>query len=251
MITAGRIYKSKAESVDFQKEAKEITEKVNKWAEKATNGLIKSVVPKPFSPSTTTVLANALYFKGKWTQPFDKFATKDFKFSLLDGNSVRVPFMTSRQMQFIDTFKDFKVLGLPYEKSMDNKAAFSMYVILPHDRDGLWPLIEKVGSDPTFFVRLRQELVDVGQFRIPKFKITFYFEASEILKGVGLKLPFSEIAELDEMVVPVARELQFQSGPPQIPPRVDFVADHPFMFMVRDNKSGMVLFMGHVINPLL
>ncbi|KAF9613597.1 hypothetical protein IFM89_009267 [Coptis chinensis] len=281
MTVAEEIYKGKAESVDFQNKAIEITKEVNKWAEEATNGLIKSVIPSPLTPATVLVLANALYFKGRWREPFDKSATKDSKFNLLDGNSVEIPFMTSPDRQWIDTFEDFKVLRLPYERSKDNKGTFSMYIILPNKVDGLWPIIEQVGSDPLFlekYVRLYPKLVDVREFMIPKFKMTFYVEASEILQGVGLKLPFSEeAAELDEMVLgdrlcvsnvhhkshievneegTEAAAATFMcnivgSARRQPLPCVDFMADHPFMFMVRDNESGMVLFMGHVLNPLL
>ncbi|KAF9598288.1 hypothetical protein IFM89_026555, partial [Coptis chinensis] len=277
---AERIYKAKAESVDFRNKAIEITEEVNKWAEEATNGLIKSVIPHPLDPDTVLVLANALYFKGRWMKPFRKSATKDSKFNLLDGNSVEVPFVTSHDNQRIDTFEDFKVLGLPYKSSKDNKATFSMYIILPNKVDGLWPIIEQVGSDPLFlekYVSLYPSVVDVREFMIPKFKMTFYVEASEILQGVGLKLPFSGKSELDEMVLggglrvsnvhqkshievneegtkaaaagTVATYIGSSAGPPPPRPCVDFVADHPFMFMVRENESGMVLFMGHVLNP--
>ncbi|KAF9596851.1 hypothetical protein IFM89_013899 [Coptis chinensis] len=153
---AERIYKAKAESVDFRNKAIEITEEVNKWAEEATNGLIKSVIPHPLDPDTVLVLANALYFKGRWMKPFRKSATKDSKFNLLDGNSVEVPFVTSHDNQRIDTFEDFKVLGLPYKSSKDNKATFSMYIILPNKVDGLWPIIEQVGSDPLFLEKYVQ-----------------------------------------------------------------------------------------------
>ncbi|KAF9607688.1 hypothetical protein IFM89_038159, partial [Coptis chinensis] len=129
MTVAEEIYKTKAESVDFQN--------------KSTNGLIKSVIPNPLTPTMVFMLANALYFKGRWREPFDKSATKDSKFSLLDGNSVEIPFMTSPARQRIDTFKYFKELGLPRERSKDNKATFSMYIILPNKVDGLWPVIEQ------------------------------------------------------------------------------------------------------------
>ncbi|KAF9609934.1 hypothetical protein IFM89_019337 [Coptis chinensis] len=116
MTVAEEIYKAKAESVDFQNKAIEITEEVNKWVEESTNGLIKSIIPNPLTPATVFVLANALYFKGRWREPFDKSARMNSKFSLLDSNYVEIPFMTSPARQRIDTFEDFKVLGLPYSE---------------------------------------------------------------------------------------------------------------------------------------
>ncbi|KAL5727094.1 hypothetical protein ACHQM5_000326 [Ranunculus cassubicifolius] len=104
----------------------------------------------------------------------------------------------------------------------------------------------------------------------------FEFEASKYLKNVGLNLPFTGEAAFDEMVeggrlkvdkvhhkayIAVDEEgteaaavtvitMEVTSSLYESPPQgVDFVADHPFMFVVRDDKSGMILFMGHVINP--
>ncbi|KAL5705110.1 hypothetical protein ACHQM5_023454 [Ranunculus cassubicifolius] len=121
----------------------------------------------------------------------------------------------------------------------------------------------------------------VGKFRIPKFKITYEFDASKILKAVGLMRPFSNDAEFEEMVeddvrvavtkvihksyievdeegteataITVIEVEEWETAlfdPPYKPP-IDFVADHPFMFLIRDDLSEMVLFMGHVVNPLL
>ncbi|KAL5209927.1 hypothetical protein ABZP36_005550 [Zizania latifolia] len=119
--------------------------------------------------------------------------------------------------------------------------------------------------------------VTVGQFKLPKFKISFGFEASDLLKGLGLHLPFGTEADLTEMVDSLAGQSLFVSsvfhksfvevnekgteaaaasaalvelrsmpiGP------VDFVADHPFLFLIREDMTGVVLFIGHVVNPLL
>ncbi|KAL5725518.1 hypothetical protein ACHQM5_008655 [Ranunculus cassubicifolius] len=120
----------------------------------------------------------------------------------------------------------------------------------------------------------------VGSFRVPKFKINYKFEASDVLKAMGLGLCYSEKAEFDGVVVGgrikvekmyhrshieveeegtkaaastaviMRRKLCGKSRPPPMV-RIDFVADHPFMYVVKDDKSGMVLFMGYVVNPAL
>ncbi|KAL5709233.1 hypothetical protein ACHQM5_019945 [Ranunculus cassubicifolius] len=266
--TAESIYRANAKS------------EINEWAAEATNGLIKSILPP--DTKAMAVLANAIYFKGTWKEKFEKKRTKEFPFYLADGtSSVAVPFMTSWKDQYISTFDDFKVLTLPYQKGIiSSKSSLSMHIILPNQVNGIWRLIERVGSDPSFFkthVRCRKK-VRVGQFRIPKFKMEHGFEASEDLKNINLKLPFEDEAEFGEMVEGQRLQIDKVHHKAYIevneegteaaavtamsmiegccafvspPTPVDFVADHPFMFVARDYKNGMILFMGHVINPSL
>jgi len=89
------------------------------------------------------IFANAVYFNGAWKERFIDWMNKDYDFHLLDGSSVKVPFMTSFSDQFIEAFNDFKVLRLPYEQGKD-KRQFSMYIFLPNAKDGLPALVEKV-----------------------------------------------------------------------------------------------------------
>ncbi|KAL5718597.1 hypothetical protein ACHQM5_011482 [Ranunculus cassubicifolius] len=279
--TVAKVYRAKAETIDFQDEAKskDAIQKVNRWAEEATNGLIKSVLPEDdFDPCRRIILANVLYFKGRWCNEFDPSITKERKFYLHGGNSVEAPFMCSGKDQNIATFEDFKILRLPYERKTWQKS-MSMYILLPNERDGLWSLIDMVASDPLFIEKYISPMiakVRVGEFMVPKFKIGYGFDAKEVLEAVGMKLPFSGNAELDEMAhgsntlvskviqksyidvneegteaaaVTIVLHAMCSPGPPKRPKdQVDFVADHPFIFMVRSNLSGAVLFMGHVVN---
>lgn len=169
-----------------------------------------------------------------------------------------------------------KVLKLPYQQGGD-KRQFSMYILLPDAKDGIWSLAEKLSSEPEFLEKhIPMQKVGVGQFKVPKFKISFGFEASKLLKGLGLQLPFSAQADLSELVdSPEGQNLSVSSifhksfvevneegteaaaasaatvvlrsfTMPQ-----DFVADHPFLFLIREDLTGVVLFVGHVVNPLL
>ncbi|KAG5542213.1 hypothetical protein RHGRI_021919 [Rhododendron griersonianum] len=274
------VYKGVSSHVDFQTKAVEVSNEVNQWAEKETNGLIKEVLPSgSVDASTRLIFANALYFKGAWTAKFDASKTKDQEFHLLNGSSVQVPFMTSKKKQLVRAFDGFKVLGLPYKQGED-KRRFSMYFFLPNAKDGLTALMEKVSSEAGFLDRhLPYQEVEVGEFRIPKFKISFGFEASKVLKGLGLVLPFSGDEGLTEMVnsPTVGRNLYVSSifhksfievneeGTEaaaasaavvklrglSIPEKIDFVADHPFLFVIREDVTGVVLFIGHVLNPLV
>ncbi|TVU46163.1 hypothetical protein EJB05_05682, partial [Eragrostis curvula] len=274
-VAAGK-YKAETRSVDFQEKSEEAAGQVNSWVNRVTSGLIKDLLP-PGSVDETTglVLGNALYFKGSWAEKFDASKTKDGKFHLLDGNSVRVPFMSSTEDQYIAFYKDLKVLRLPYQQGGD-KRQFSMYILLPEAQDGLWSLAEKLSSEPEFLENhIPMGDVPVRKFKVPKFKISFGFEASNLLKGLGLQLPFSAEADLSEMVdSPIAENLRLSSifhksfvevneeGTEAAAASagkvmwlsytapVDFVADHPFLFLIREDTTGAVLFVGHVANPL-
>ncbi|KAJ9166177.1 hypothetical protein P3X46_020961 [Hevea brasiliensis] len=195
------LYRAGCNEVDFQTKAVEVTNEVNAWAEKETNGLIKEVLPSgSVDNATRLIFANALYFRGAWNEKFDESTTKDYDFYLLNGSSVHVPFMTSNKNQFIRAFDGFKVLRLPYEQGEDERRFFT-YFFLPDAKDGLPALVEKVGSESGFLDHhLPQQKVEVGEFRIPRFKVSFGFEASKTLKGLGLVLPFSDKGDLTEMV---------------------------------------------------
>ncbi|KAG5542204.1 hypothetical protein RHGRI_021913 [Rhododendron griersonianum] len=269
------VYKAVSSHVDFQTKAIGVTNEVNQWAEKETNGLIKEVLPSDsVDHLTRLIFANALYFKGAWIEKFDASETKDQEFHLLNGSSVQVPFMTSKEEQFVSAFNSFKVLRLPYKQGED-KRRFSMYFFLPNAKGGLSALMEKVSSESGFLERhLLCRRVEVGRFRIPKFKFSFGFEASKVLKGLGLVLPFSRgESRLTEMVesTAVGRKLYVSSifhkacievneeGTEAaaasacvirmqcLREKIDFVADHPFLFVIREDMTGAVLFIGQAV----
>ena len=256
--------------------AVEVTNEVNSWAEKETNGLVKDLLPPgSVDNSTRLIFANALYFKGAWNEKFDASITKDYDFHLLNGSSVKVPFMTSKKKQFIMAFDSFKVLGLPYKQGED-KRQFTMYFFLPETKDGLLALAEKLASESGFLERkLPNQKVEVGDFRIPRFKISFGFEVSNVLKELGVVLPFS-VGGLTEMVdSPVGQNLcvsnifhksfievneegteaaaatsaTIRLRSAMLPTKIDFVADHPFLFLIREDLTGTVLFIGQVLDP--
>ncbi|XP_058223285.1 serpin-ZX-like [Rhododendron vialii] len=170
------------------------------------------------------------------------------------------------EKQLVSAFDGFKVLGLPYKQGED-KRGFSMYFFLPNAKDGLSALMEKVSSESGFLDRhLPYRRVTVGEFGIPKFKFSFGFQVSTVLKGLGLVLPFSSGEGLIEMVdsPSVGRKLYISSifhkacievneegteaaaasacvmitssVRPQV---VDFVADHPFLFVIREDMTSV------------
>ncbi|CAA2944476.1 serpin-ZX-like [Olea europaea subsp. europaea] len=172
----------------------EVTKEVYLWVEKETSGLIKDILPSDLVDCfTRLIFTNAVYFKGAWEHNFDASNTKDDNFFLLNGSSVQVSFMTNKEKQYILSVacSGFKFLKLPYEQGHDDKRKFSMYIFLPDTKDGLPALVEKMGSESGFIEkRLPNHPVEVHEFLIPKFKISFGFQVSEVLQEMGLVFPF-------------------------------------------------------------
>nr|VDD29399.1 unnamed protein product [Brassica oleracea] len=233
--------------------AEEIRMDVNKWASHHTNGLIENLLPLgSVTCLTTQIYGNALYFKGVWQHKFNKSLTKYNDFYLLNGKYVRVPLMTSGQRQYIEAYDGFKVLGLPYRQGGDDNTnrKFSMYFYLPDKKDGLHNLLEKMASTHGFLDRhIPLERVIVGDFRIPKFKIEFGFEASKVFGDWKHEMSLYQKAcvEIDEEgteAVAVSARLGYCTSNGIVPKMIDFVADHPFLFLIREDKTGTVLFVG-------
>ncbi|KAK1407441.1 hypothetical protein QVD17_39057 [Tagetes erecta] len=270
-------YKAACKQVHFRNKADEVVNEVNLWAEKQTGGLIKQVLPvNAVNNITWLIFANAIYFKGTWREKFDRSMTKDSAFYLLNGKKVQVAFMKSKKKQYVCEYDEFKVLGLPYLQGKD-KREFTMYFYLPNAKDGLQSLIKKISSTSDFFeTHIPHSKVEIGKFLIPKFKILFRFKASDVLKELGLLLPFHVKDGLSEMVdssigqnvygssihhatfvevneegtkAAVVSAFTGEGCALMLKPKIDFVADHPFLFVIREDVSGAVLFMGQVIDP--
>ncbi|CAD5319566.1 unnamed protein product [Arabidopsis thaliana] len=272
-------YKASCSQVDFATKPVEVINEVNIWADVHTNGLIKQILSRDCTDTikeirnSTLILANAVYFKAAWSRKFDAKLTKDNDFHLLDGNTVKVPFMMSYKDQYLRGYDGFQVLRLPY---VEDKRHFSMYIYLPNDKDGLAALLEKISTEPGFLdshIPLHRTPVDA--LRIPKLNFSFEFKASEVLKDMGLTSPFTSKGNLTEMVdspsngdklhvssiihkacIEVDEEGTEAAAvsvaimmPQCLMRNPDFVADHPFLFTVREDNSGVILFIGQVLDP--
>ncbi|CAH9090155.1 unnamed protein product [Cuscuta epithymum] len=268
-------YDAVCQSVDFRTKTSEAVDGVNLWIEKKTGGMIRNVLDKrKVSPLTSIILTNALYFKGNWDEGFDEKYTHDRDFYLMNGTSVKVPFMNSGMKQCVKAYDDFKILSLPYKRGRDMARQFSMYFVLPNANDGLSSLMETITIEPGFLERhAPDKRVRVAPFHIPKFKITFGFDVLSVLEKLGVLFTHDGF---DEMVVdpeesPVVSNIiqkcvvdvnekgtecaaitTMITYPGYSPEeKIDFVADHPFAFFIREDVSGVVTFVGTVLNPLL
>ncbi|XBI52330.1 hypothetical protein VPH35_034717 [Triticum aestivum] len=272
-------YGAEASTVNFRGDPEGSRQLINAWAARATNNLIESVLGwNSVNENTRVVLGNAIYFKGKWDQPFHKSDTADASFRRAGGaGAVDVPFMQSRKRQFVAVHEGFKVLKLEYKMG-----EFSMCIFLPDADDGLRSLLDAIASRRGFLhEHLPAHKVDVGEFKVPRFKLSFHDSVVGVLNKLGLRLPFSEAADLSDMteddrsglplilseVVHIAvievneegtraaaatmclMEEGCAARPRQPPPVVDFVSDHPFAYFIVDEGTGAVVFAGHVLDP--
>ena len=208
--------------------------------------------------------------------------TRHEDFYPLHGKAIRVPFMIAdtKKKHFYGSFKNFKVVKIPYRKGQDNRQ-FSMYVILPDKKDGLQDLVQNFNSTPELLgdcFEVKEE--NLSKMWIPKFKFSYGIDASRIMQNIGLTLPFEMVGDFTGMVDSLESDKVFlstilhqsfikvngegteattltifylpatcsQYGPPPLP---SFVADHPFIFMIREEISGPVFFVGVVLNPLM
>ena len=236
--------------------------------------------------TTRLVVTNAIYFKGIWDAPFEKERTEEDKFHKLDGSYVTAHFMKSPESQFIGVHDGFKVLRMPYTYTMQHRATipprYSMCVLLPDARDGLEGLMDAMASSPSFLQdNLPLNKVEVGEFWVPRFKMSYTRSLSEDLHDLGVQAVFSGAAELPDLleeddesheplflgnllhkaVIEVNEEGTEAAAVTasdmftscglgwQDPPPVDFVADHPFAFFVVEEVSGAILFAGQVLDP--
>nr|XP_020154037.2 putative serpin-Z5 [Aegilops tauschii subsp. strangulata] len=266
----------------FGSAAGEAVKQINAWAAAATNNLIDSVLTEQqVSTETDVVVANAVYFKATWDSPFRERNTEDDKFYRLDGTAFDVAFMQSGKKQYIACHQGFKVLKLDYRQGhvwSSPPASFSMCVFLPDDRDGLQGLVQRIASSPDFIrAHLPTRLVSVGDFKLPRFKLAFSADMSDILRRLGLHVAGADMSNMVEddgtgrplalsgivhkAVIEVNEDgteaAAVTAGlmcgcapPPKTPPvLVDFVADHPFAFFVIEEESGAIVFAGNILEP--
>ncbi|XP_013659324.1 serpin-Z2-like [Brassica napus] len=246
-------FKAEFAQVDFSTKAEIVRKEVNAWASRHTNNLIQDLLPRRSVTSQTEwIYGNALYFKGAWKKKFDKCLTKHKPFHLVNGESVSVPFMRSHKNQYVKAYDDFKVLRLGYQQGRDDAdRQFSMYFYLPDKRDGLDNLLKRLTSTHGFLDRHIPRYKDrVGEFRIPKFKIEFGFEASNAFDDFELNVSLYQKAfiEIDEVGTEAAAATACCGGGGR-PKLIDFVADHPFLFLIREDRTGTVLFVGQIFDP--
>jgi serpin B len=261
-------YGGQLTEVDFVRAVEASRKTINTWVEKQTKDKIKDLIPAGVLDSMTRlVLTNAIYFKGNWARQFKKNQTQDGPFILADGRKVETPMMNqTAQFGYMET-DILQCLELPY---VDKE--LSMIILLPKEPDGLSKLEQTLTAEnlSQWLARLYSREVVVC---VPKFKVTAQFSLASVLQSMGMTDAFSSDADFSGMdgkkdlfisavihkaYVDVGEEgteaaaatgvvMKLTSvGPSETPV---FRADHPFLFLIRDNKSGGILFIGRVTDP--
>jgi serine protease inhibitor len=256
--------------VDFKTNAGGARDEINAWVLQQTGNKIRDLIPAGvLGPATRLVLANAIYFRGDWAKQFAKDATTDQPFHVGSGHDVTVPLMFAKTRAGFAAHAGDKltVAELPY-KGDD----VSMVVLLPDAAGGLPGLESKLSLEnlTRWTSGLRRQDVLVY---LPRFSVESSFGLGPTLSSMGMALPFSDRADFSGMngkrdlsisaVVHKARVDVDEQGTeaaaatgvvvglsaafPHEPPT--FRADHPFLFLIRHNPTGAILFLGRVVNP--
>jgi serine protease inhibitor len=243
---------------------------INSWVNEKTKGKINQIVDR-IDAQTLLFLINAIYFKGAWTKEFDKSKTKDEDFHSSPGQSKRVPMMSqSGEYNYVEG-ESFQAVSLPYS---DRRV--SMYIFLPKGESTLADLVAGLTADK-WNAWMAQFQSNNGEISLPRFKIQYEITLNEALKSMGMGIAFDAgradfsgmfqsgqngfisqvkhktFAEVNEEGTEAAAVTSAQMRATSM--RVQkkpfkMVVDHPFLWAIRDNQTGTILFIGAETNPM-
>ena len=254
-------YQGAVESLEFTNP--ESTKRINGWCSEHTNNMIPTIIDQ-VEPSAVAYILNAIYFNGTWTDKFDKNNTKKEQFNGYTRDIMYVDMMHRNAKYYYTSNDVYSAVTLPY-----GSGAYSMTVILPNEGKFITDLTKTLNADTIASLRRNMEecLVDL---KLPRFTT----EMKLPLKGIVAKLgapsmfdatraDFSSFANgnvyvsemLQKAKIEVSEEgtkaaavtmgmVKLTSMRPQEPRRVDFHCDRPFVYMIQDNYTGAILFMG-------
>jgi serpin B len=260
-------YGGDLKQVDFSTQTEPARKTINAWVESKTKDKIKELIkPGTLDSMTRLVLTNAIYFKGKWERPFKPERTRVAPFTLLGGQNVKATIMNQTgKFGYMET-NDIQVLEMPYVNN-----DLSMVILLPQKTDGIKEMEKGLTSENLsgWLAGLRKREVQVF---FPRFKTTSEFELAGVLGAMGMPDAFSGKADFSGMTgnkdlfisavvhkayvdvneegteAAAATGVAMKSTSFGKPPAV-FRADHPFIFLIRDNQTGSILFLGRTANP--
>lgn len=262
-------YHAKVEPLNFSGDAAGACQKINSWVARKTQDRIKELLSN-VPPSTRLVLCNAIYFKGTWLKEFDPKKTHPQPFYTMPEQPVSVPMMTEETSVRSHDAGDADVFALPYAGN-----DISMVILLPKAADGLAAMEKQIDT-----AKLREWLAALDASRLakariflPKFKLNLRLELASDLKTLGMPTAFeagaADFSGMDgsrnlfigdvihqacvdvneqgtEAAAATAVTVHASAVMPAPP---TFRVDHPFLFLIRDNQTGAILFLGSVVDP--
>jgi len=244
-------------------------DEINSWAKKATEGKIDKIIENiPYD--TMLFIINAIYFKGEWADKFDESRTRQRSFYLQNDEEILAPMMskTERCRYYSDDI--VQIIRLPY-----GRGKIAMYILLPEESTDLDSFVQGLEQDKLDNIMTKMRGIEL-ELQIPKLKLEYgKKQLNNVLTGLGMGSAFSgESADLEGLasikpdklyisfvdhkaVVEVNEEgteaaavtsigLRLTSISMTIP---KFVVDRPYLFMIRDDRSGSIIFIGKIMNP--
>ncbi|MGC9467974.1 MAG: serpin family protein [Anaerolineae bacterium] len=253
--------------VNFIEDAEAARQTINEWVSDQTEGRIEDLIPQgALDALTRLVLTNAIYFNAAWAEPFEERQTEQAPFYLLDGTTVEVPMMHQTTPFDYAAGEGYQAVALPYDGH-----ELSMVILLPDT--GEFTEFEQSLDSETLTAILedfeRQRLI----LSMPRFEMRSKFSLTDALTALGMPTAFTEEADFSGMTgnrelmitdvfhqafVSVDEEgteaaaatavvVGLTSAMPGEP--VEMTIDRPFIFLIRDNQTGAVLFVGRIFNP--
>lgn len=272
-------YNAAVELADLQDNS--IVEKVNKFANDNTEGTIPELIKEPFSDDANLILLNAVYFLGNWQTPFDEFLTVKDIFQGLNG-SFDVDFMTdTRDVKYFENDK-IKSISLEYETDENtiNAPTFEMSFYLPvNEKIDIVELYNSLtDSEKEVFFDTKEYSYSETIVKLPKFELETELKLLDVLKAMGMtkavdtaNKDFSNMADCDKYdgfyisdviqktyikVDEKGTEASAVTGAlvcgttsvQEKPKYKEFIADRPFVYVIRDINTDTILFMGVMTN---
>ena len=240
---------------------------INSWVEEKTQNKITDLIPPGgILAATQLVLVDAIYFNGLWQDDFAESATKDGIFHLIDGGTATVPMMHQKNAFNYYRGNNFQLVELPYWGR-----ELSMYIILPDE--GKFTEVETTLSGDIFNNAIISKDIKTVELSMPKCEFTSMFSLKDTLASMGMPDAFgpadfsgmdggsglyigdvfhktfvkvNEIGTIAAAATAVRVDKGEGFGPPDV---VEFNMDRPYIFVIRDNPTGAILFAGRVLNP--
>ncbi|HEX9059579.1 MAG TPA: serpin family protein [Clostridia bacterium] len=254
------VFNSYISSIDFSKP--DAADTINTWISDATKGKIPSMINPPIADDLMMYLINAVYFKGQWMEVFNPDKSSFGSFINGQNMSKNVVYMHKRGAGEFGSGTGYKAIRLPYG---DGKIA--MYCILPDEGTGINDFINKLDSSKWDTIKQSIKKSDDLELTLPRFKVEYgteslkkslsamgmgeAFKTSADFSGIAPELFISDVlhksvVEVNEKGTEAAAVTVVPMNVTAIPPVVHdiFDADRPFVFVIADDKTGTILFMG-------